>query len=710
MRALLWLIILFAVGLPQNGIAKLENKDSLNQFILEHPDDSIGLQARLTYVQQIKHGYAESAPLIHEGISVSKKTHNHFFLQRFYHAAGIMYWQIGNSDSAIVDFQKALSYALYLKDTLSIGNANLGLANVYKNTGDYAKSVNHALESERYFNLAHDTTGAARSYNTLGLIFRQQKDADKAKFYYVQGLNLVRSMHDTVLESGFLSNIGVLYHELEYYDSAWIYHKSALNLRMAIGDRKAMAISYGNIGSLFLMQNNLDSALYYTNLALAEFSNVNYQMGMMEAYAALGDIWQKKDNHRNAILMFKKAEELANSGNFKPTLVSIARNMATSYQAIGDYRQAYQYLENFIAWRDSIFSDEETKKVQKLEIEFTYKKQQLEDSLKNAERERIAAYEMQKERDKNSAQQTKFRLFAVGGLAVLILILIIVIILSKSNRRQRQLNKIIAEQKTMVEEKNKEITDSINYARRIQEAILPPAQLIEKYLPDHFVLYLPKDIVAGDFYWLNADDNDVLIAAADCTGHGVPGAMVSVVCSNALNRAVKELKLKNPATILNKVRELVIETFEKSQHDVNDGMDIALVRIKKNEPTIKLEYAGANNPMWIYRAKEKSLIEIKPNNQPVGNFTKQTPFTSHEIELNKGDQVYIFTDGYADQFGGQDINRGGKKFKSANLFKLIQSIANSDMSYQKKTLHDTFIQWKGELEQLDDICIIGLKL
>lgn len=710
MRAQLFLIGWLTIGVSRFGVAANVNKDSLSQLVHQHTDDSIGLQARLTYIQQIKHEYTESSPLISSGISAAKKTHNHFFLQRFYHAAGIMYWQIGNSDSAIVEFQKALSYALYLKDTLSIGNANLGLANVYKNTGDYTKSVNHALESERYFNLVNDTTGAARSYNTLGLIFRLHKDWDKAKFYYLQGLNLVRSMHDTMLESGFLSNIGVLYHELENYDSAWFYHKRALNLRIAIGDRKAMAISYGNIGSLFLLQNNLDSALYYTNLALAEFSNVNYQMGMMEAYAALGDIWQKKDHHKNAILMFKKAEELAYAGNFKPTLVSIARNMATSYQAMGDYRQACQYLENYIAWRDSIFSDEETKKVQKLEIEFTYKKQQLEDSLKNAERERIATYEMQKERDKNSAQQAKFRLFALGGFAVLILILMIVIILSRSNRRQRQLNKIIAEQKTMVEEKNKEITDSINYARRIQEAILPPAQLIKKYIPEHFVLYLPKDIVAGDFYWLHADENDVLIASADCTGHGVPGAMVSVVCSNALNRAVKELKLKNPAYILNKVRELVIETFEKSQHDVNDGMDIALVRIIKNETTIKLEYAGANNPMWLYRAEEKSLIEFKPDNQPVGNFTKQIPFTSHETELHKGDLIYIFTDGYADQFGGQDINRGGKKFKSSNLFKLIQSIADSDISDQKKVLLDTFNQWKGELEQLDDICIIGLKL
>ena len=259
-------------------------------------------------------------------------------------------------------------------------------------------------------------------------------------------------------------------------------------------------------------------------------------------------------------------------------------------------------------------------------------------------------------------------------------------------------------QKEMVEEKNKEIVDSINYAKRLQQAILPPISLVKQSLPDSFILFKPKDIVSGDFYWYMQSGDELLIAVADCTGHGVPGAMVSVVGANGLNRCVKEFGLKQPSEILDKLCDLVIETFEMTDHDVKDGMDIAICAI--NLKTKKIQFSGANNPLWMIRKNGDDLKEIKADKQPIGKFEYRKHFTNHEVEFQTGDALYLFSDGYADQFGGP----GGKKFKYKTLKDLLLTIHQNPMSDQEQSLSKAFSDWKGSLEQIDDVCVIGIKL
>jgi serine phosphatase RsbU (regulator of sigma subunit) len=293
--------------------------------------------------------------------------------------------------------------------------------------------------------------------------------------------------------------------------------------------------------------------------------------------------------------------------------------------------------------------------------------------------------------------------FVVGILLCLILIFFVI----RSNMLRKQTNLELKEQKHIVEEKNKEITDSITYAKRLQEAILPSLASVKKHLPDSFVLYKPKDIVAGDFYWMNTFDNgDILVAAADCTGHGVPGAMVSVVCSNALNRTVNEFGIREPGKILDKTRELVIETFERSGAEVKDGMDISLAAILKSDDTghKTILWAGANNPLWYIENGE--LKEITANKQPIGKFDNAKPFTTHKLNLPKGSSLFLFTDGYADQFGGPK----GKKFKYKQLNELILSHLSLSEDLKKKMLEERFIEWKGKNEQVDDVCVIGIRL
>lgn len=315
------------------------------------------------------------------------------------------------------------------------------------------------------------------------------------------------------------------------------------------------------------------------------------------------------------------------------------------------------------------------------------------------------------------------------------------------------------EQKNIIETKNKEILASINYAKRIQTAILPTSGFIQENLPDSFVLYKPKDIVAGDFYWLVREDpfayvaNDLddpelkqraaeqskktsevsidvpkgvlLLAAADCTGHGVPGAMVSVICHNALNRSVREYGLVSPSDILDKVNEIVAEQFTPSDIEVKDGMDIALCALSQSsepgeEGSVTLEYAGAHNPLWLVTERKLPeemydnrqehngayLYEFKPDKQPIGAYIERQRFTNHKIRLEKGDQFYLLTDGFADQFGGEF----GKKFKYRPLKELILSVRALDMKEQRRKLDRKFESWRGYQEQVDDVCVIGVRI
>lgn len=261
---------------------------------------------------------------------------------------------------------------------------------------------------------------------------------------------------------------------------------------------------------------------------------------------------------------------------------------------------------------------------------------------------------------------------------------------------------IINSQLKTIGKKNQDITDSLNYAKRIQLALLPPRPLFESLSKDLFVLYKPKDIVSGDFYWIESVGNRVYVAVADCTGHGVPGAMMSLLCSNTLTKSVKELGIKEPARILDSIVELMDDQLSKHSGNINDGMDIALCCLDKSNNTI--EFAGAHNSMYFIR--DNKLNEIKADKQPIGKFIKRTPYTNHVIQLNKGDRFYLGSDGYADQFGGPK----GKKFNSTRLKELFLKGNDQTMAQQKQMLLEQFDIWKGKLNQVDDVCILGFRI
>jgi serine phosphatase RsbU (regulator of sigma subunit) len=305
---------------------------------------------------------------------------------------------------------------------------------------------------------------------------------------------------------------------------------------------------------------------------------------------------------------------------------------------------------------------------------------------------------------------------------ILCIVVVCAVLIWRSYRINKSARKRIAFQNLLLEEQNKNIVDSIKYAKHIQEAILPPPDLMRTLLPDHFVVYKPKDIVSGDFYWVKERNNKIYLAVVDCTGHGVPGAFMSIVGRNGLSEAMNNLEDPSSADVLdflnNYVNDTLNQTIENST--IRDGMDIALCVIDKKNHTI--QYSGANNPLWIVRStisgldkqqpfvfgEDKRGIEYKADKQPVGNFVGDVsrPFTNAEIKLLKGDMLYLFSDGFSDQFGGPKK----KKFKRARLKSLLYSIASYSFKRQKQIIENTFEEWKGDIEQIDDVCIVGVRI
>jgi serine phosphatase RsbU (regulator of sigma subunit) len=285
------------------------------------------------------------------------------------------------------------------------------------------------------------------------------------------------------------------------------------------------------------------------------------------------------------------------------------------------------------------------------------------------------------------------------------LIMIIALVAIKLLLLNKKTNRVLKSKNEIIEEKNKSITDSINYAKRLQNAILPSADSVNEILPEHFILYEPKDIVSGDFYWVSDHDNKFMVAAIDCTGHGVPGALLSIVGHNAINQSVNEMGITKPSEVMNSMNTIIKKILHQDRgSDIRDGMDMALCTFDKATGT--LEYCGANNPIYI--VNEKGLNIIKGSKLTVGSLQEDVKTTpeNHSIPMKTGECFYIFSDGYADQFGGKD----NKKFKTSRMQELIVSLKNHSMADQKKMIHEAFKNWKGSNEQVDDVLVIGVRV
>lgn len=599
------------------------------------------------------------------------------------------------------DWNQSLKYAregLELAEKLNYekGKANIyhKIGNAYYSLSDYSKSLENYLLSLKIKEKLGFNKSLASTYGSIGNVYQAQGNYDKALEYQMKSLKLRTANNDKYGMGVSLNNIGNVYGRTNRNDSAMKYFQAAVAVEEEIGDTYGSSQSLGNIGNIYKAQKNYAKALEYNLKSLKIQKEIDDQQGIAGSLGNLGTIYLEQGNYLKAFEYINESIELSRKLGMKEYVKESYGDLSRTYEKTGQTAKALEYFKKHTALKDSLLNDENNKHMAQMSAQYDSEKKDNEIRLLGKDKEKIEAVA--------AAESKKQRIIIIAVTIGFVFVLLFAIFIFRSNREKHKTNIEITRQKEIIEEKNREVHDSITYAKRIQTAILPPDKLIKQYLPDSFVLFKPKDIVSGDFYWLEHVGNKILFAAVDCTGHGVPGAMVSVVGHNGLNRAVKEFGLTLPAAILDKLTELVEETFSKSESEVKDGMDISLCSL--NLTTNQLEWAGANNPLWINR---NGVIEmIKADKQPIGAFEHRKAFTNHSIQLNKNDCIYIFTDGYADQFGGEK----GKKFKYKQLEELITNNSNKSMQDQKEILYNSFEVWRGDLEQIDDVCIIGVRL
>jgi serine phosphatase RsbU (regulator of sigma subunit) len=487
------------------------------------------------------------------------------------------------------------------------------------------------------------------------------------------------------------ANIGTVYLDEENYDKALEYFLLDLNISIETNDKQKLGNGYVRVGSVYDRKHQYKKAMEYYDKAMVILKELDFKTGMPPCYNRMSEAALGLKDHKNAIRYADSAIALCRKLGELSGVKNGLQNLALAYADMGDYKNAYEYHVKFKQVKDSIFNNENSQQLSDLKTQYEVEKKEAELKLKAVAQEAVVLEEKKRQ-----------QLVMFAGAVILIIVIIFAVVMFNRFRLTKRQKKIIELQKELVEEKQKEVVDSITYAKHLQEAILPPIDYWHKQLPESFVLYRPKDIVAGDFYWMERMNDMVFFAAADCTGHGVPGAMVSVVCCNALNRTLLEFKITEPGKILDKTRELVIETFGRSTKEVKDGMDISLCCL--NLSTNELFWSGANNPVW--RFTKGKVEEIDGDKQPIGKYMEEKPFKTHYIKLEKDDVIYVFTDGYADQFGGPN----GKKFKYKQLREFLTSIHKQPMLRQEEILAEHFNEWKGALSQIDDVLIIGVRV
>jgi serine phosphatase RsbU (regulator of sigma subunit) len=617
---------------------------------------------------------------------------------------GIGHAMLGELDTSIYFFGCALELAEKHKDPKQYAYAldNMGNVLIYQNKYElalekkqYALKIKEALKDEE---------GIITSLTNIATLFGMMGANDKAIEAYKTAAKKCRLTGDDYSLLTCYENLAASYLEKNVDDSSRLYIDSLIALETKMGFEDHSSFTYNVMAGLSRNAGDFKTAITYYEKEIADLEKRGNPQSLCNAYNNIGKTYIDNFEYGKAEVFLLKGLDLARQVDSKLRIYEAYHGLATVYHRMGRYKEAMTYYDLHIDLKDSVLNENINTKIAEMEARFQDEKVQLENQ--NLKKQQaldqltIASNEAQAESEKQQK-----RLYAAGlVLAVILVVLVLIgfLLKKRDNAIMRQQKKEVEHQKEIVEEKNKEIFDSITYAKRIQEAILPPQHFIDALLPENFVLYKPKDIVAGDFYWMEHIGDTIILAAADCTGHGVPGAMVSVVCHNALNRSVREFGLTAPDQVLNKTRELVLETFARSGKNVNDGMDISLCAI--NRKTNHLKFAGANNDMIVLRKEE--LIELSADKQPVGKFDNAKPFSCQSLDLQAGDALYLFTDGFADQFGGEK----GKKFKYQSFKKLLAEASQKPVSHQKDILHHAFESWKAEFEQLDDVCVIGVRV
>ncbi len=620
---------------------------------------------------------------------------------------GIIYSDLGNYNLALKNYIAALDYYNKTGSKKKESAVLMNMAVAFINVGQFQNALKNTLRAIEIKQKIHDSLGLANAWLNLGLNYYSQKEYSNSEKYSRLALNLYGTLNNNEGKSKALNNLANVEYEKKNSKLAIELYLKAIEIQKQLNNKRGIASTLNNLGLLQEQMLNYKEAEIYYNKALLIRQEIKSPEDLVESFINLAELKIKMNNGAEALINLKQAEQLSRNLQNLELEKKISEAFVNFFERKKDFNSAYIYKSRLLIINDTLYNIERQKKIQDLQAVYDFEVG--EKRLKKSEQELM---------NEQIGSKQKSMLLKVS-MTALLLLLVFSIFLWRLNK-QRQIASLKVElQKKTIEEKNKDILDSINYAQRIQQSFLPLKNEMDKILGDYFIYFKPRDIVSGDFYWAvkvmttskdSPHEEVIVVACADCTGHGVPGSMMSMIGNTLLNQTIKNPNINSPAEALDFLNNELPKNLKKqNQNDqIRDGMDIVMCAINKTK--MKFYCAAANNPIWIVRndGDENIMITVIPDKQAItaSDETQKKPFTNHTIDLLKEDVIYLFTDGYADQFGGPK----GKKFKYKQMQQILLANFAKPMDEQKKILNDNMKNWMGDLEQVDDILIIGIRV
>lgn len=723
------------------------NIDSLKNIIKTSEYDTLVCHAYASWGSNIYGTKPDSAILLWEtAIELAKKNipieKNQLVKNRFIYSIaqcsnnlGVVAMQQGRMKDAEKYLFLAYKNNIAIDDKISVANVLNSLGYFYGNTGQIKKSINFHNRSLKLFKSVNDKDAVAAVLTNLAFRYDQIGQIEKSLKVNYEALKIKEEIGDHPKSIAYsINNIASIYNKQGDHKKALEFFNKSLEYRLKIADNADIADTYLNIGKIYNDRKQYKIALEYFSKSTKLYREVNNKSGLATSFLNIGGAYSFLNEDKKGLDYCFMALEIAQSIENKSIEGNILSSISRVYFKMNNYKEAANYAEEALKISKSLrvpkLIEESSSILSRIyEEEGNYKKAfemrnleiEMHDSLNNQNTQKAAAqqqaqYEYEKQKtiddaayDKQIAlgqeKQKKQRVITISigiGLGLVVIFLLFVFNRLHVTRKQKI---VIEKQRDIVEEAHKEITDSINYAERIQRSFLATSDLLDQNLNEYFVFFQPKDVVSGDFYWAGKlANNQFAMVNADSTGHGVPGAIMSILNISSIEKAIDQ-KLIKPAEIFNHTRDTIIERLSKdgSKEGGKDGMDATIISFDFDNN--KFSYTAAHNPIWIIRAG--NLIEIKPEKMPIGKHENDNiPFVGGEFVTQKGDVIYTITDGFHDQFGGEK----GKKFKVKPFKDYLISIAHLPMQEQKERLTDTFNSWKGDEEQVDDVCVIGVRV
>ena len=647
---------------------------------------------------------------------LSLQTNDQATLALTYNRIGNTFQLQGEFDKALEHYQKALEINRQVDNQKEVARSLTNMGSVYRTFGKYDDAIQFHLEALSIYETTRASEGIAWVSLNISRLFKLNEDYDKALEYLEKALEIYRDIaREEGVETGVtlcLKEYSLIYSQSGQPGKALEYSQKVLNRNQQAGNQYGVANTYFTMGKIYLNTADHEQSLQYLQKALSMKRQLEDQVEVASILRLIGENHMQQSRHQKALSYFREALSEARTQNQREEIKNTYHALYQSYKKAGNHERALDFYTQYSDLKDSL----NNQRISELEMQYDFERRQEQ-----------LRYEQKKKEAVQQARLKRQRLLTYAFVVGFLLLLALLVVIYMSYKRKVRSNRLLAQQKQEIENQrdeieaqrntatqqrdqiarqNRIITESIEYASRIQSAVLPQEKTIQQIFSDYFIFYRPKNIVSGDFYWIDKIDSKIVIVAADCTGHGVPGAFMSMLGVAYLNEIINQNRILDPGKILNQLRKNLIEALHQSikKRGSRDGMDLSLAIIDTQSQ--ELYYSGAYNPMYIIRDDE--LIDMKANRMPIGVHAvyQNTPFSVKKEKLYPNDKLYFFSDGFYDQFGGDNGTKfGRKKFKQVLL-----GFNNHPMEEQKQALDRTLENWMNSSGQIDDIMVLGFRI